>query len=86
MLEEAVHAKDAIEALDLDGVMRLLRHVNELRDAATANLEERAMRGRKGNGKGKVGAKEKGSMRLRTRGREREREKTREKLRERERA
>lgn len=46
MIEEAATAKQAVESLDFDGVMRLLKHVNELRDAATANLQSRAVRER----------------------------------------
>lgn len=46
MVEEAARAKAVVESLDFEGVMRLLKHVNELRDAATTNLQERAVRER----------------------------------------
>lgn len=42
MLEEAARAREAVEQVDLEGITSLLRHINELRDAATKNLEIRA--------------------------------------------
>lgn len=42
MLERAARAREAVEQLDLEGITSLLRHINELRDAATKNLELRA--------------------------------------------
>ena len=47
MLEEAARARSAVENLDFDGLMKLIGHVNELRDAATLNLRARVERSRK---------------------------------------
>jgi hypothetical protein len=46
MVEEAARAKAAVQSMDFDGVMRLMKAMDELRGAATANLQERAMRER----------------------------------------
>ncbi|ORY30526.1 hypothetical protein BCR39DRAFT_505059 [Naematelia encephala] len=47
MIEQATKAKSVIENLDFDGVMSLLRNVEELRNAAMANVTNRAEEGRK---------------------------------------
>lgn len=46
MMEEAAKYKSAVEKMDFEGVVKLLKHANELRDAAMGNLQERAMRDR----------------------------------------
>lgn len=51
MVEEAARAKELIEKLDFNGVVALLGHVEQLRAAATANLQKRAEDGRKGKRK-----------------------------------
>lgn len=42
MVEQAARARTAIESMDLEGVLSLLRSVEELRTAATANLQAKA--------------------------------------------
>jgi len=42
MIEQAAQARAAIESLDLEGVLALLRNVDDLRTAATANLQTKA--------------------------------------------
>jgi hypothetical protein len=58
MLEEAARARAAVESMDYDGLMALIGHVNELRDAATANLKARVERERVGKGKGRKRGRE----------------------------
>lgn len=47
MVEQAAQARAAIENLDLEGVLALLRNVDELWTAATANLQAKAEDARK---------------------------------------
>ncbi len=47
MVQQAAQAKAAVETLDLEGVLALLGNVDELRNAATANLQARALEARK---------------------------------------
>ena len=57
MVERAARAKGAIENLDLEGVLVFMRHIEELRSAATANLQakaEEARRARREKREGKV--------------------------------
>ena len=47
MVEQAAQSTAAIENLDLEGVLALLKNVDDLRRAATANLQSKAEEAKK---------------------------------------